>query len=123
MGMKWTEVRLGLRRLRLPARRTKGKEPKAIPLDGDLLKLIQPQRKLHDKKFPSCEYVFPDNDGQKITYDRAIDQFPAACKRLASQKVSRHGTAYCANLDFTICAGPLRVRQTVAVSHTMRLCR
>jgi integrase len=81
MGMKWTEVRLDLRMLRLPARRTKGKEPKAITLDGDLLKLIQQQRKLHNDKFPSCEYVFPDNQGQKITYDRAIDQFQAACKR------------------------------------------
>ena len=81
MGMKWKEVRLDLRMLRLPARRTKGKEPKAITLDGDLLKLIQQQRKLHDDKFPSCEYVFPDNQGQKITYDRAIDQFQAACKR------------------------------------------
>lgn len=81
MGMKWTEVRLDLRMLRLPARRTKGKEPKAITLDGDLLKLIQEQRKLHDKRFPSCEYVFPDNEGQKITYDRALDQFQAACKR------------------------------------------
>jgi integrase len=81
MGMKWTEVRLDLRILRLPARRTKGKEPKSITLDGELLKLIQEQRKLHDKKFPSCEHVFPDNEGNQIGYDRALDQFQAACKR------------------------------------------
>jgi len=81
MGMKWAEIRLDLRMLRLPSRRTKSKEPKSITLDGDLLRLIQAQRKLHDKKFPSCEYVFPDNDGQKVTYDRALDQFQAACKR------------------------------------------
>ena len=81
MGMKWTEVRLDLRMLRLPARRTKGKEPKSITLDGDLLKLIEQQRKLHDKKFPSCEYVFPDAEGNQIGYDRALDQFQAACKR------------------------------------------
>jgi len=81
MGMKWAEVRLDLRMLRLPARRTKGKEPKSITLDGDLLKLIEQQRKLHDKKFPSCEYVFPDAAGNQIGYDRALDQFQAACKR------------------------------------------
>ncbi|PYU38341.1 MAG: hypothetical protein DMG54_30390 [Acidobacteria bacterium] len=74
-------IRLDLRMLRLPARRTKGKEPKSITLDGDLLKLIEQQRKLHDKKFPSCEYVFPDAEGNQIGYDRALDQFQAACKR------------------------------------------
>jgi integrase len=67
--------------LRLPARRTKGKEQKSITLDGDLLKLIKEQRKLHDKQFPSSEYVFPDAEGNQITYDRALDQFQAACKR------------------------------------------
>jgi len=66
---------------RLPARRTKGKEPKSITLDSDLLKLIDEQRKLHDKKFPSCEYVFPDAEGKQVSYDRAIDRFQAACKR------------------------------------------
>jgi len=81
MGMKWAEVRLDLRILRLPARRTKGKEPKSITLDSDLLKLIHEQRKLHDKKFPSCEYVFPDAEGKQVSYDRAIDRFQAACKR------------------------------------------
>jgi Phage integrase family len=81
MGMKWAEVRLDLRILRLPARRTKGKEPKSITLDGDLLKLIQEQRKLHDRKFPSGEHVFPDAEGNPVNYDRAIDQFQAACKR------------------------------------------
>jgi integrase len=36
MGMKWAEVRLDLRILRLPERSAKGKEPKGITLDGDL---------------------------------------------------------------------------------------
>src|SRR5207237_2906918 len=81
MGMRWSEVRLDLRILRLPARRTKGKEPKSITLDGDLLKLIEQQRKLHDKKFPSCEYVLPDAEGNKIGYDLALDQFQAECTR------------------------------------------
>ena len=81
MGMRWTEVRLDLQILRLPARRTKNKEPKSITLDGDLLKLVNEQRKLHDKQFSSCEYVFPDGEGNQITYDRALDQFQAACKR------------------------------------------
>lgn len=81
MGTKWAEVRLDLQILRLPGRRTKSKEPKSITLDGDLLKLIQVQRRLHDRKFPSCEYVFPDGKGERIVYDRALDQFQAACER------------------------------------------
>jgi hypothetical protein len=30
------------------------------------MKLAQDQRKLHDKAFPACEYVFPNAEGEKI---------------------------------------------------------
>jgi integrase len=81
MGMKWSEVRLDLKTLRLPGRRTKNKDAKPLTLDGQVLTLIKGQRQLCDKTFPGCEFVFPNREGGQIVYDRALDQFQAACKR------------------------------------------
>lgn len=63
LGLKWTEVRMDLRTLRLPGRRTKNKEPKPLTLDGDVLEIIKDQRKACGK-FPGCEWVFPNARGE-----------------------------------------------------------
>lgn len=80
IGLRWSEVRLDLKTLRLPGRRTKNLAAKPITLDGDVLKLVQAQREICDRKFPGCEFVFPDGNGEAMPYDRALDQFQAACK-------------------------------------------
>jgi len=80
LGLRWSEVRLDLKTLRLPGRRTKNKDAKPITLDGEVLKIVEGQRELCDRKFPGCEYVFPSRDGERFPYDRALDQFQAACK-------------------------------------------
>jgi integrase len=66
LGLKWTEVRLDLRTLRLAGRRTKNKEPKPLTLDGDVLEIIEGQRRACDK-FPGCEWVFPNARGERLT--------------------------------------------------------
>ena len=73
MGMKWSEVRLDLKTLRLPGRRTKNKDSKPLTLDGHVLTLIKVQRQLCDKNFPGCEFVFPNREGGQIVHDRALD--------------------------------------------------
>lgn len=81
LGLKWTEVRLDLRTLRLPGRRTKNKEAKPLTLDGPVLDIIKAQRKLLDQKFPTCEWVFPNARGERLTYDQAHGPFKLACMR------------------------------------------
>lgn len=81
LGLKWTEVRLDLRTLRLPGRRTKNKEAKPLTLDGEVLEIIKGQHELHDKKFPTCDYVFPNAHGERMTYDQALRPFRVRCKR------------------------------------------
>jgi integrase len=81
LGLKWTEVRLDLRTLRLPGRRTKNKEAKPLTLDGPVLDIVKAQRKMLDQKFPTCEWVFPNARGERLTYDQAHGPFKLACKR------------------------------------------
>ena len=80
LGLKWSEVRLDLRILRLPGRRTKNKEAKPITLQGELLEIIEGQRG-DVKKPPKSEYVFPNAEGEQLTYDQAIRRFRVRCKR------------------------------------------
>jgi len=55
LGLRWYEVRIDLKTLRLPGRRTKNKDAKPITLDGDVLKIMEGQRELCDRKFPRCD--------------------------------------------------------------------
>ena len=46
-----------------------------------MLEIIKGQRQHCDKNFPGCEFVFPNREGEQVSYDRALDQFQAGCKR------------------------------------------
>jgi len=50
----------------LKAKDTKTKESRVIYLEGELLEVIHFQRALRDSKFPSCPWVFFNEEGQKI---------------------------------------------------------
>jgi hypothetical protein len=86
------EFNVGRGELRLSGRRTKTSQQKVLYLTGKGLEVLKAQRKLHDEKFPDQPIVFPDEEGQAIPYDRALDQFQAACKRAGISFATNEGT-------------------------------
>jgi integrase len=78
-GLKWSEVLWGQKEIRLPGRRTKTGKDRPVPLAGKTLELLKAQRQIVPK---DCEWVFPGPDDERIVYDRACDNFQAACKKL-----------------------------------------
>jgi len=92
LALRWHEVNVERGELRLSGRRTKTGQQKVLYLKGKALDVLKAQRKLHDDKFPDQPFVFPDEDGQAIPYDRALDQFQAACKRAGISFANNDGT-------------------------------
>jgi integrase len=80
LAMQWEEVILERQALRLPGRRTKNGEAKPLPLEGKILEIVKEQRRLRDEKFPDCPFVFFDEEGAQIPYDRSSDAFQRAAK-------------------------------------------
>ena len=83
LGLRWSEVRLDLKTLRLPGRRTKNKDAKPLTLDGDVLKIVKQQRELCDRKFPKCEFVFPDREGDRLRMTARSTNFRPLAQRSA----------------------------------------
>jgi integrase len=81
LGMRWSEVNLDRGELRIPGRRTKNGDQKVLYLSGTPLNVLKEQHKLLKKAFPTCEYVFPNARGERLTYDQSHGPFLAACKR------------------------------------------
>jgi integrase len=66
LGLQWEQVDLMEGKITLRAEDTKNSEPRVIYLQGELLEVIHLQRVLRDQKFPSCPWVFFNEEGQKI---------------------------------------------------------
>ncbi len=80
LALRWHEVNVERGELRLSGRRTKTGQQRVLYLKCKALDVLKAQRKLRDEQFPDQPFVFPDEEGQAIPYDRALDQFQAACK-------------------------------------------
>jgi integrase len=68
LWLKWTQVDLDVREIRLHPDETKNEEPRILPLKGELLEMV---RMLDDKRrhlYPDCRWVFT-RDGEKRIKD------------------------------------------------------
>jgi len=66
LGLQWDQVDLMEGKITLKAEDTKTKESRVIYLEGELLEVMNFQRALRDSKFPSCPWVFFNEEGQRI---------------------------------------------------------
>jgi integrase len=58
LAIQWTQVDIAEREIRLEPGTTKNDEARTLPLHGELLELIQMQKEVRDRKFPTCPWVF-----------------------------------------------------------------
>ena len=65
LSLRWDQVDLAERLVRLHPGTTKNDEPRVIPIDGELYEMLQAQERLRDAEFPNCDFVFC-RDGRPI---------------------------------------------------------
>jgi integrase len=58
LRLKWHQVDLKTRTVRLEPGTTKTDQPRTIPLTGELLETLKTRKAVRDLSFPECEYVF-----------------------------------------------------------------
>ena len=68
LALKWTQVDLAERLVRLNPGETKNDEARLVPLDGELYETLAFQRQLRDERYPDCPWVF-FRDGERIKND------------------------------------------------------
>ena len=79
-GLRWEQVDLRERVIRLNPGETKNKDGRILPLFGDLLETIRMQRAIRDAEYPTCEWVFHYQGKQLGKNIRR--QWERACKKV-----------------------------------------
>jgi integrase len=80
LSLKWEQVDLENRIIRLDPGTTKNDEPRVIPVTGDLLEMLKSQRTIRDELFPECDFVF-FREGQPVrNFRKSWDQACVASK-------------------------------------------
>ncbi len=74
LTLRWEQVDLSERLVRLHPGATKNDEPRVIPIAGELYKMLQAQRRLRDGEFPDCEFVFSRAGVPIRNFRKAWDQ-------------------------------------------------
>jgi integrase len=77
-GLRWEQVDLRERVVRLEPGTTKNDEARILPLTSDLFHVLSMQRSIRDAKFPNCPWVFFRSDGQPVRRFRR--SWKTACK-------------------------------------------
>jgi integrase len=75
--MRWTQVDLTERVVRLNPGTTKNEQGRVLPLTRELFQLLAIQKQLRDAKYPECDWVFFRNGRQIRSYRKAWE---TACK-------------------------------------------
>ena len=78
LSLRWNQVDLANRTVRLEPGETKNDEPRIIPLDGELLEMLRMQRAIRDECCPNCPWVFFRSNGKRIRSIRGA--WDAACR-------------------------------------------
>ena len=77
LALRWSQVDLAERLVRLEPGETKNDEARIIPLVPELYQTLAMQRTIRDEKWPDCPWVF-FREGEKILYFRK--SWDSACK-------------------------------------------
>lgn len=66
LGLKWSQVDMDSRVVRLKPTETKNKHGRVIPLGQELWQMLVIQKQRRDTYFPNCEHVFFGDEGRPI---------------------------------------------------------
>jgi integrase len=89
LQLRWLQVDLENRTVRLEPGETKNDEPRIVPLDGELLDMLRMQKQIRNEKWPKCPWIFFRNGGKRIKSIRG--PWDAACE--AAGLVDENGDA------------------------------
>jgi integrase len=78
-GLRWDQVNLEERSIRLSSSQTKTKSPRVIYMAEDFLKVICKAKELRDRDYPTCPFVCHLNGKP---FDNLIHGWKTACKRV-----------------------------------------
>jgi integrase len=78
LGLRWSQMDLRQRIVRLEPGETKNDEPREIPMIGELYDMISMQKQIRDQRWPGCPWVF-FRDGARIknfrkAWESALDR-------------------------------------------------
>jgi integrase len=74
LSLRWDQVDLSERLVRLHPGTTKNDEPRVIPVAGEVHEMLEAQKRTRDAEFPHCEFVF-SRDGRPIrNFRKSWDQ-------------------------------------------------
>jgi integrase len=72
--LKWEQVDLRKRIVRLHPGTTKNDEPRVIPVAGELYEMLTRQKQLRDSEFPDCVFVFSRHGKPIRNFRKSWDQ-------------------------------------------------
>jgi len=56
--LRWEQIDLGSKEVRLERKQTKSKRPRTAPIYGDMIPWLEHQKEEHDELWPDCPFVF-----------------------------------------------------------------
>lgn len=61
LNIRWQQVDLNAKRIRLEPGTTKNKEGRTLPIYGEMVERLRMEKEIRDSKFPTCQHVFHRN--------------------------------------------------------------
>ena len=80
LPLGWDQTDLAERVVRLELGTTKNDQPRVIPLAPELYEILVMQEAIRDRDYPTCPWVFFQEDGQPITRWELRDAWERGCK-------------------------------------------
>ena len=111
MKIRWSQVDLNAKRIRLEPGTTKNKQGRALPVFGEMVERLRIDKEIRDSQFPACQHVFNRN-GEPIKNFRK--SWESACTVAELEGLMFH--------DLVWTAGRNMVRAAARASQSFRPC-
>jgi integrase len=76
LRIRWSQVDLTAKRIRLEPGTTKNKQARTLPIYGEMVERLRIEKEIRDSKFPTCQHVFHRNGEPIRNFRKSWD---AAC--------------------------------------------